>query len=251
MHAVCTRLVTWLRKRAWPFAAAALATLLGVVLLRRLRRPVDDRSPQQRRDAERDDEIVRSAIEENRAVGELERAKAAQSGARAEIAGDVADDATRRAASMSAPARRKAVDAALERIRRRRNSGVLVLLISLAASTAHAGEPMAHPTTSVPGWWMDANEHLELDSIVLELDARQAQVLELKAQATALNRASYRERSATELCSAIASSTRNRLRESDARNAELAALYRDPRLWGPLGLVAGIGLSALTAWAVR
>lgn len=236
----------------WPLLVALAAGVIAAV--RHLRKPVDKPvpTPAQKRESERLNRHIENAIEENVGVADIEAVKASQSGARADYFGDAASDAKQRLADMDESKRAEVVARTKERLRNaakpRNGLRAVVFALALSAGTAQAEEPMKHPHTNESGYWIDHGEKLELDAWVVELDARRNQVDELHAQVNSLLNVASRTRTAVIQCVTLQQSTHAMLRESEAREAKLAAWYRDPRFIGPAGFAAGLALSVFVGW---
>jgi len=253
MHVLWTRVVSWFRSRAWPLIVGAVGALLSVVLLRRLRRPVDDgRTPAERRAAQRDTEIVLDAIDEHTQRADVAREKAAQAGEAAAYHGHAASEQPQKLRDMTSAERKAELDKIEKRLRAgKKTTIVFALALGVISSTARASETMVHPRTGIEGWWMEDGEHLELAEWAAELVERRDQVADLTVQVSALKIASHHDATATEMCTGVLRATQRRLEATEARADALAAWYRDPRLWGGVGLVGGLVLSAALVMAVQ
>lgn len=245
-----SRAKAWVMSRLWPFVVGLFAMAAAALLLRPRKSITPERTPAQRRQLERDNEVLHTAIEENVGVADIAQTKADQAGARAEYFGHAASDAKQRLKDMTEADRQAAVKRAKERLRR---GGLRIVLVGalMSAAGARADEPMQHPRTGVTGWWMDREAKLEIDGWILELDIRRMQTGELRAQSDELAVVSTRTRTALLMCTTLQAATEKRLLEADKRGDELAAWYRHPRFVGVVSFVAGIALVSGVVWAVQ
>lgn len=208
-----------------------------------------ERTPQEQRDAERDTEIVLDAFHENRNVAEIERRQAAAAGARAAQHGAVAEGVALQPAEMTVEERKIAIEK-IKAALRRGASGLVVLALVFSAAVARADDSGVI-RDGVSGWWMSDAEHAEYEQWAAELVQRRLQIADLNTQAAHLNRASYRERTANEICVSITRATQRKLEAEESRSAALAAWYRSPKFVAVTSVIAGLAAASAVAWAVR